>query len=583
MAGTSGVGPSGDPRLDAMISGSRWTGIVTYSTPASALDYEVVARSYEPAIGLMSPLGASQRDVLARVIDTDQAGAAAGFSVEGFTGLEVEAAPAMSGLGDIRAANTTLAGVTAFAYLPMDGHPLDGDMLFGSVGRDPVVGNFDFQTVLHELGHAFGLEHPHEVSGGADWDSPEFTVMTYRAWSGQGIPRPMSERWGAAQTFMMSDIAALQHLYGADFSTRAENTVYRWDPATGASHVNGVAVLQPGANRILQTIWDGGGVDTYDLSAYGTDVVVDLAPAGHSVFATGQLAYLGGGPNGGFARGNVFNALQYRGDPRSLIENATGGSGDDALSGNAASNVLQGRAGGDLLYGLGGHDTLDGGTGSDRMHGGPGNDTYRVDAAGDRTIEGKGGGRDTVIATASWALEPHTEVLRLLGPAAQTGTGNDAGNVIIGTQGANRLDGRGGADRLRGLDGPDRLDGGAGPDVLIGGRGADVFRFVRVTDSPPAAPDRIRPGDGAPAFEGPGAAPGDRIDLRAIDADITAPGDQAFAIAAGRGAGSLWLVDVDGTTHVRGDVNGRPSPDFGILIEDGAVLASAYTAADFLL
>ena len=44
-----------------------------------------------------------------------------------------------------------------------------------------------------------------------------------------------------------------------------------------------------------------------------------------------------------------------------VIENATGGSGDDVLLGNSAANVLTGNAGNDTLMGRGGNDTLNGG------------------------------------------------------------------------------------------------------------------------------------------------------------------------------------------------------------------------------
>ena len=48
-----------------------------------------------------------------------------------------------------------------------------------------------------------------------------------------------------------------------------------------------------------------------------------------------------------------------------LIENATGGQGNDTLIGNAANNTLLGGAGNDLLIGGGGNDAIDGGAGSD--------------------------------------------------------------------------------------------------------------------------------------------------------------------------------------------------------------------------
>jgi serralysin len=129
--------------------------------------------------------------------------------------------------------------------------------------------------------------------------------------------------------------------------------------------VNGAVGLDPGDNRIFATIWDGGGKDTYDLSAYRTGLRLDLRPGKASEFSEPQLADLGGGPNDGHARGNVFNALQFDGDRRSLIENAEGGSGGDRIIGNAAGNRLEGGRGGDVLKGLTGKDVLVGGKGDD--------------------------------------------------------------------------------------------------------------------------------------------------------------------------------------------------------------------------
>src|SRR3546814_1081480 len=71
---------------------------------------------------------------------------------------------------------------------------------------------------------------------------------------------------------MMDDIRALQHMYGADFTTNNGNTVYSWYPLNGQTLVDGAVAISPGGNRIFATIWDGGGVDTYDLSAYSTNL-----------------------------------------------------------------------------------------------------------------------------------------------------------------------------------------------------------------------------------------------------------------------------------------------------------------------
>jgi serralysin len=121
----------------------------------------------------------------------------------------------------------------------------------------------------------------------------EFTVTTYRSYIGAGHVLE-NETYGYAQTFMMDDIAALQHLYGANFTTNGDNTVYRWSPTTGQAFINGVGQVMPIANRIFMTLWDGGGTDTYNLSNYKSDLSIDLRPGAWSIVSEQQLAYLVG-------------------------------------------------------------------------------------------------------------------------------------------------------------------------------------------------------------------------------------------------------------------------------------------------
>ena len=67
------------------------------------------------------------------------------------------------GDGLIRLADTS-DPPTAYTYLP-DDNPYGGDVFFGHSGRAPVAGNYDYFTVLHELGHALGLKHGNEATG----------------------------------------------------------------------------------------------------------------------------------------------------------------------------------------------------------------------------------------------------------------------------------------------------------------------------------------------------------------------------------------------------------------------------------
>ena len=223
----------------------------------------------------------------------------------------------------------------------------------------PIVGNYAWLTLMHETGHAMGLKHPQTASGSfnampVDHDSLEYTVMSYRSYIGASTTQGLTnETYGYPQTLMMYDVAALQEMYGANYTTNGGDTVYKWDPTTGQEFINGIGQAMPGANRIFMNVWDGGGHDVYDFSNYTTNLSVNLTPGGWTVTSSAQLAYLGGGF---YAVGNISNSLLYHGSSASLIEDAIGGSGNDTLIGNVADNQLTGGAG---------NDTLDGGTGND--------------------------------------------------------------------------------------------------------------------------------------------------------------------------------------------------------------------------
>ena len=218
--------------------------------------------------------------------------------------------------------------------------------------------------------------------------SSEWSVMTYYSYIGGDGEFYRINDGSGNQTYMIDDIAALQYLYGANFNTNAGNTVYTWSPTTGETFIDGVGQGASSANKVYEAIWDGGGIDTYNLSNYSSNLVIDLRPGEWSTFSTAQLADLdSAAPGVHLAAGNVANAYQYNGDPRSLIENAIGGSGNDTLIGNQANNMLAGGAGNDVLAGLEGNDTLTGAAGNDTLFGGVGNDIMDGGAARKRYRE----------------------------------------------------------------------------------------------------------------------------------------------------------------------------------------------------
>ncbi|NEJ20251.1 rhizobiocin [Rhizobium leguminosarum] len=473
---TKNVSSTGDQKVDGLFSGTAWDGTITYAFPTTSSSYaDDGADLYYEKYYSFSPISSQQQSLALYFMEQSYGSAANdGFSVEGFTNANFEAGSANT--ATVRFAQTSDPYLeTAGAYFPAAGER-GGDIWFGTgyAGteddyRFPRFGNYAGQTLAHELGHALGLKHAHE--GGtvvpSAYDSLEYTIMTYHTFIGDDERGAKYEHDGAPQTFMMLDIAALQEMYGADYTTNSGDTVYKWNPNQGITYVNGVAAITPAANRIFATIWDGGGIDTYDLSAYTTALKIDLRAGGYSVFSQGQLADLGGGPNNGYARGNIFNALLYHDNTASLIENVKAGSGNDAITGNEADNTLWGNAGNDSLTGDSGNDTLDGGTGIDKMSGGVGNDVYIVDNASDAVIENANEGTDTVRTTLSYTLSADVENLTYTGTARFFGDGNAAANVITGGTGSDWLDGKAGDDTLIGGAGDDTYDVDSLGDVVV--------------------------------------------------------------------------------------------------------------------
>jgi methionine-rich copper-binding protein CopC len=251
----------------------------------------------------------------------------------------------------------------AKAYFPTNGSAW---FLTGSDVSTARIGSYGFCTILHELGHALGLEHMGDYNGSGIWtpssfqDSRVLSVMSYFGPSGITSNEVMSADWTAAngasyspQTPMVNDVFAIQQIYGASTTTRTGNTVYGFSSNVTGTPAN-LYDFTLNLNPIL-TLFDSGGTDTLDLSGWSSSSSINLEPGSYS------------------SCNNMTNniAIAYS----CVIENAVAGAGNDILRGNSAANQLDGGAGNDTLDGGAGNDTLTGGPGNDTLIGGDGEDT----------------------------------------------------------------------------------------------------------------------------------------------------------------------------------------------------------------
>ncbi len=266
----------------------------------------------------------------------------------------------------------------AHAYFPTVGsvwfnHTFTG----GNSLTAPALGQHGFLTYVHELGHAFGLEHMGEYNGADNsgpssfQDSTVYSVMSYYGPSwGSGASNGEGQvawaDWVAAngvryspQTPMVNDVMAMEAMYGVETTTRTGDTVYGFN-SNVTGNTAAIYNFSTNQNPIL-TIVDSAGNDTLDFSGYSTGSTIDLAPGAASSANSMTL--------------NIWIARS------AVIENARGGSGADIIRGNDVANVLTGNGGNDQLFGLGGNDRLVGGAGSDTIDGGAGIDTAVFDAA----------------------------------------------------------------------------------------------------------------------------------------------------------------------------------------------------------
>ncbi|HEX2135876.1 MAG TPA: M10 family metallopeptidase C-terminal domain-containing protein [Microvirga sp.] len=321
--------------------------------------------------------------------------------------------------------------------------------------------------------------------------------------------------------------------FGSYSFTSGETTVVG---STSSNVVTGTAgsdfILGLGGNDRARS---GAGDDTFLATRRDGNDVYD----GGAGFDTYSLA----GTSAGAVidlNGSATSAQTGR-DKLISIENAVGGSGNDMLIGGKGSN------------------TLTGGKGSDRAMGGRGNDSFLATHRDGNDVYDGGAGFDTY----SLAGTSARAVIDLNGFARSAQTGRDK---LISIENA------------IGGSGNDTIIANALKNVLTGGAGGDTFVFKSLASAGNG-------GHSADVITDLGS--GDRINLRAIDANTFRRGDQAFEFA---GEGTTFTAagqikfhyeTINGVEHtvIEGNVNADPRADFEIHLRGHIQLSHA----DFLL
>lgn len=408
-SGLGAVSASGLLYIDSLLMGGKWgVQTLTYHFPQTAVGLDGVNAAQ------FSGLTAGEQAVVVNAMSRWAQAAALSFVPTADVAAAHLRIYKYSGDGNVTARVTAFPGAVSSIDLQI------GSFLAGVHWN---AGGYGYFTLLHELGHALGLKHPHDTVAGFPAlnpaeDSVLTSVMSYASYPGAGVGGYTIADGSYPSGPMLNDIAAVQYLYGPNtnvFTANMGDTYYTFDPTFAT---------------ILTSRWDGGGTDTWNFGNYSAGLSVDLRP-GRWTSLGGQFALLDS-TQPVYASVNLATPYLLAGSTAGLIENANGGSGNDTLVGNQADNRL---AGG------GGNDVLDGGDGDDILIGGPGDDILTGGQGADRFVfEASGGGNDTVT---DFGVGDRLEVTGL--PlSAFLGEGNGAGLL----QGQAQIERAGGSTRV---------------------------------------------------------------------------------------------------------------------------------------
>ncbi len=301
---------------DGLLGGDKWyRSTLTYSFRDSLKGYENVD---EVAGFALLPDSAREAvysimEYLERLIDVD-------FVYSGTTTGDIV-------IGATQMDETTLG----YAYMP-GGVIKDnsGDIYLNSSFSDAdySVGGMGYSTIIHELGHSMGLEHPFG-DGYAEGVDINQSVMSYYSYNGYDAFNHQYFDVISYSSYSEADIMALQNIYGL---REEEND----DMYVLEELLFGERIVSPYIGTLdenLYTLYDNGGVDTISLDGVGSDAqYIDISGLRQSVITYNDVTH-------------YVNITD-----ESIIENMIGSGGNDYIVLNETHNVVDGKEGHDRVY-----------------------------------------------------------------------------------------------------------------------------------------------------------------------------------------------------------------------------------------
>ncbi len=382
----------------------------------------------------------------------------------------------------------TIAGVSNRTFITLTG------------GADPQELRFGTSAVFNVADSVFTL---YKIEKAEVFGTPGDDTITINTFAGEVFVfgddgNDVLQVQSDAATMTAADASAIQKLiylifYG--FNVEANVTL-----STGAAYHFGEMETVKLTGGPSANVLDGGGC-SFDLifdGAAGNDTLIggggddtflfdlDLVNGADTVTGNGGLDTISfaGSSNTAHAvldLGNIGSNQTVRTGSLLLnltaedIEGATGGDGNDNLTGNSLDNILDGGLGGDVLTGR------------------AGSETYRYDldlglVQADEIVEnGADAGHDIIdfSTTTGVAVSLNMQLtafqpvggglsLKITGTGVDEVIGGSLADNITGNSGNNTLRGGPGDDTLYGAQGDDFLDGGAGTDLLDGGEDGEI-------------------------------------------------------------------------------------------------------------